>query len=561
MKRKHLLGLAVLAWVFSWSVGRAAPVEFTARIAAVTPDGETTVLTMQVTPSVSIPVLVTALTEIKDENGLPAGVDALVPDVEVKVEGLFTASGVLALELQLVGGQEFELKGQITAVDPAGAIQLHGFTVVVPETARIQGPRGEPLSFADLVAGMNVKVEGYISGEDLVATHVKQLPSDAAFARISFLGTIQEMNPDAGTLVVRLEGGVDVLVQVSDETEIRGELSLGALVKVSGLISPELLVTAYRLQVVSLVRCSPDELHLGFGETAEVTVVLRQMLAEDLVLSLSSAHPEVATPDVDSLTIPAGEVTATFMVTAGSTEGRTAIQITLPDTYGGGGCSVKVEVEEEGDDEEPRDLEVRWSPRVIEAAPQAVRRVALHLSRPAPAELAVAVTQTEGPDGLVRFPESVSFAAGQQVVHFAVEILGEGEGELEARLPDDFGGDTDTIKIEIKRPPLVRLKLRWRPDEVELQPGEQVQVALRLDQPAPEDIEVTVGAVAGDPALFVADPSLEALPTTVFFAQGTDEVLFSFTAGDRTGRLKLRAALPRSYGGAHDDLTLKIERR
>ncbi|GAB4254029.1 MAG: hypothetical protein Kow00109_29590 [Acidobacteriota bacterium] len=559
MKRKYLLGVAVLAWVVSWSVGRAAPVEFTARIAAVTTEGETTVLSMEVTPAVTIPVLVTALTEIKDQNGLPADAGALVPGVEIKVEGLFTASGVLALELELVGGQEFELKGQITAVDPAGAIELLGFTVFVPETARIQGPRGEPLSFSDLVAGMNVKVEGTTSGEDLVATHIKQLPADAAYARISFLGTIREMNPDAGTLLVRLEGDLDVLVQVTNETEIRGELSLGALVKVSGVISPELLVTAYRIQVVSLVRCSPDELHLGFGESAEVTVVLRQALTEDLVLALSSSHPDVAAPDSESLTIPAGELTATFLVTAGSAEGRTTIQVTLPDSYGGGGCAVKVEVEEDGDDD-GGELEVRWSPRVIEAAPHEVRRVALHLSRPAPEELEVALSQTEGPDGLVRFPESVTFAAGRQVVHFVIEVLQEGRGSLEAALPEDLGGDTDTLKIDVKHPPMVKLKLHWRPDEVELAPGGEAPVMLVLERSVPEDVEVTIAAVGGDPTLFTGDPSLDALPMTVVFPAGSTELAFSFVAGDRAGRLKLRAALPRTYGGDHDDLSLKVEK-
>ncbi|HOM99205.1 MAG TPA: hypothetical protein PLM33_03015 [Acidobacteriota bacterium] len=153
LTRKHLLWVVLIGPALSSSVVSAAPVEFTARIDAASVEGETTLLTMQVTPAATLPVLVTGLTEIKDRNGLPAGVDALVPDLEVKVGGLFTASGVLALEIEIVGGREFELKGQIQVVDTQGrTMQVLGFVIEVPEAARIQGPRGESLTFAELEA-------------------------------------------------------------------------------------------------------------------------------------------------------------------------------------------------------------------------------------------------------------------------------------------------------------------------------------------------------------------------------------------------------------------------
>ncbi|HOM99204.1 MAG TPA: hypothetical protein PLM33_03010, partial [Acidobacteriota bacterium] len=180
-----------------------------------------------------------------------------------------------------------------------------------------------------------------------MATRIKQLPENAAFARINFLGTIEDILPEERTIIVRLERDVDVLVRVAGDTEIRGDLVVGALVKVSGVLGSDLMVTAYRVQVVSLLRCSPEALHLGSGESAQVDVVLREPLPEDVTLTIVSSNILAAVPEVDTLTIPAGRLTASFSVTAGSLEGRSLIDITLPETYGGGSCYVKVEVEEE----------------------------------------------------------------------------------------------------------------------------------------------------------------------------------------------------------------------
>ncbi|HRV08760.1 MAG TPA: hypothetical protein P5568_09870, partial [Acidobacteriota bacterium] len=247
-------------------------------------------------------------------------------------------------------------------------------------------------------------------------------------------------------------------------------------------------------------------------------------------------------PEVDTLTIPAGRLTASFTVTAGSLEGRSLIEITLPETYGGGSCYVKVEVEEEVVG--PEELQVRWSPRVIKAAPHESRQVALHLSYPAPRELVVTITRTEGPEGLVRFPVEVVFAAGRQVVHFMIELPAAGEGKLEVRLPGDLGGDADTLEIDVKHPPKVRLGIDWRPKNVTLPPGGTATVSFRLDRPAPEDLQAMLSLVEGDPAVVTGSPSLAGLPMTLSFPAGSVEQTFSFTAGDREGRLRLRAALP-----------------
>jgi len=385
-------------------------------------------------------------------------------------------------------------------------------------------------------------VEGHTRGEDLVATRIKQLPENAAFARINFLGTIEDILPEERTIIVRLERDVDVLVRVAGDTEIRGDLVVGALVKVSGVLGSDLMVTAYRVQVVSLLRCSPEALHLGSGESAQVDVVLREPLPEDVTLTIVSSNILAAVPEVDTLTIPAGRLTASFSVTAGSLEGRSLIDITLPETYGGGSCYVKVEVEEEVVG--PEELQVRWSPRVIKAAPHESRQVALHLSYPAPRELVVTITRTEGPEGLVRFPVEVVFAAGRQVVHFMIELPAAGEGKLEVRLPGDLGGDADTLEIDVKHPPKVRLGIDWRPKNVTLPPGGTATVSFRLDRPAPEDLQAMLSLVEGDPAVVTGSPSLAGLPMTLSFPAGSVEQTFSFTAGDREGRLRLRAALP-----------------
>jgi hypothetical protein len=201
------------------------------------------------------------------------------------------------------------------------------------------------------------------------------------------------------------------------------------------------------------------------------------------------------------------------------------------------------------------DPDIKWTPQVIHAAPKGVRLVDLHLKHGlAAADLPVSVTLAEGQDDLVIFPSEVIIPEGKSHVRFELEFLKQsGQATLRATLPDELGGETDDLEIDLKSLGQAKLGISWEPRKVEELIGAAFSVELRLDEPAPWPFMVTVSVRNGDPSV------ISGYPSEVPFAEGEMSKVINFQATDVTGKLGLRAALPADAGGKHSDLKIDVE--
>lgn len=557
MKRLALLSAMFLAMCGLSPLMGASQLEFSAVLQSVEhPNPAVTVLNMQLTPLVSIPVRATNATEVRDINGLPIALEDLMVGQLLKIEALFTDLGILAKEIQVSDDEnDFQVRGPIVSVTPQGddavRILVVGFDILVPSSAEISDTNGRVLTIGDLEAGQFARVEGMVDGDDLVASEVK-IGQPERRGRIALQGIISEILSDSEFLVT-MEGDVDALVEISEETEIKGILAVGARVQVIGVLTDRLSILAKRIIVLAAVELSPDELELSPGQSESVNVILQQVRDGDTQFEISSQDPDVAAPSTDSLTIPAGELTASFEVTAGQMEGKTNILVSTEGFEG----RVKVEVGEndgEGDDEGD-ESGLRWEPRVIRAAPNGFRDVRLRISEPAAEDLTLALSLEEGPDDLLAFPEEVVIPEGQRVVTLRIEFLSQQvEAILRATLPDDAGhADLD---IDLRAAGQFKLDIEWSPDDLKLAPNSPASVELHLNNPAPFDLEVLISLKNGNRSL------LEGFPGMVEFPEGERVVVIEFNttqpSGNNDNKVQLRAALPLEVGGKHDDLKVEV---
>ena len=300
-----------------------------------------------------------------------------------------------------------------------------------------------------------VEVKGDVIEEALVARGVKVRGEKDRIVRIHFEGTVTSI--EGSNIEIFIEGASTAFVTITDETEIDGELLVGALVRVFGTIEPDLSVKAEKILVQQPLQLTPDELEMRFNQTRRVEAILREVVDVDVELTITSLDPAIAQPtvgdvvtDTVTLTIPAGKVSGAFQVVSGTTVGKTAIEVQMPESRGGFAAALEVEVEQ--GEERDEELEIRWTPRKLHLPTNKIRRVKLHLNQPAFDGLTAELSVEEGPEDLVEFPAMVSFEPGSRFV--VVEIASgpePGEVEIEARLPEAFGGDDADLEIEVKQ--------------------------------------------------------------------------------------------------------------
>ncbi|HSR51731.1 MAG TPA: DUF5666 domain-containing protein [Acidobacteriota bacterium] len=573
MKRYWIIALLLAAAATAWTAAAPSQVEFSATLVRIDSDptlGDT--LIMGVTPEAELAVRVTPSTEIRDLQNLPIGVGALETGSVLKIEGIFTDVGILAQEVKVTDDEtQFELRGLIESVDAqARTVSLLGFTLEVSPSAQIRDRAGNPIPFDDLQAGDRVKAEGVILAASIEAREITLLTGQLAFAEIEFEGRVERIEGDR--LFVSIQGvSGEVPVTVAPSAELRGDIVEGAQVEVKGLLNPDLTVTASRVRVLRPFQAVPDELRMDFGQTRRVDVVLRNALAEDLVLSISSRNASGAQPSVDTLTIPAGTLSAPFEVTSGSFEVTTFVDITAPVAMGGFTETVKVEVETDNDngcddssgddsggcDDNPTGqlVEIKWSPDKISGQGNRSVEVSLLLTRTLQEDVEIILFLKDGKSALVSFPSMMMIAAGERVVRFPVEIgSGPGRAKVRAALPASVGGDTDDLEIDLRAQQQEKVELSWRPqDDLELQPGQSASVTLALDRPAPFDFSVAILVDKGDPAL------VSGVPSEIFFPQGSMAQTINVTAGDAPGKVEFEAQAPFSLGGDRESLKIEIE--
>ncbi len=562
MKRISLAFIVFLA--ISATNSWASPLEFYAEVSAKTPvDSLNTTLTVKVTPLASIDVAVTTRTDFKDTDGNPITIDDIDVGALVEIEATYTSEGFLALEIQLQNESNgFEIKGFLEGVqtDSPQSIEVQGFKILVGPDTRINDEERSPITLEDLdgrlaaaeSAGLLVKVEGTYQDEGLLASEIKILPV-GDFARISLEGVISNVESET-EFTLDIGGGTTVTVNILPMTEIVGDPVAGLYVKVIGQLAADLSVDALKIRVLGLFELSPDELEMDYGQTRTVTVLLRQSLDEDLALQVTTADPAVATVSSDSITIPAGDLSTTFDVTAGETDGKTVVSVSAADAYGG--FTRKLEVEVGEDQSGPREVGLRWSPGVVRAAPQGRVTVKLMLKYGVATEdIPVGLTLEESSADLdIRFPDDLVIPQGEKMVD--VELLfgsQSGSGKLVATLPDILGGESAELDIELHSNAQAPLKVSWSQKRVEIAPSSEIQIELRLSRVVEEPVSVVITPVSGDSG--VLGPYVSAVDVPA----GEQVLKWTLKSSEMTGKVRLRAALPLELGGAHDDLDFRVK--
>ncbi|HXK61510.1 MAG TPA: DUF5666 domain-containing protein [Acidobacteriota bacterium] len=446
---KRIVFLAVILLAVGYGFSAASQVEFVARVTAIEPESEEVAnLTMQLTSTFGMNVRVTEMTEIRGDGDAELSVADLEVGMHLKIEGIFTDATILAKEIQVFEGvSSFEIKGPIEAIDTtAQTITVLGLVVAYTDETSLKGAE----SFDELEAGDIVKVEGEMTEDALIATDVIVSENQIFKApRISFEGIVTSVT-DTGLLVL-VEGVTEVLVRVSEETDIHGDVAVGVGVRIIGTIGEDLIVDAAKVIVQKLLQVAPAKLKLKIDQTRQVVVILHTFFEEDVEVALVSANPEIAELAADTVVIPAGKLTGMFDV-KGIAEGETVIEVSLPESMGGTKSQVQVIVEDKGNGggKGPQKPAVAWKPAKLSLKPGQTRQAGVQLEAKAETALSVALSLKTGDAEVVQFPATVEIAAGAK--HAFVTFTGQKVGKVTvlAKLPDSVGGGESELAIEVK---------------------------------------------------------------------------------------------------------------
>ncbi|RPJ80419.1 MAG: hypothetical protein EHM18_18555 [Acidobacteria bacterium] len=452
MKRIAFLAVVVLLTV-GFGFSAASQVEFVAKVKAIEVESdEVANLTMQLTSTFDMKVRVTEMTEIRAEGDAELTAEDLKVGMLLKIEGIFTDATILAKEIQVFEGvSAFEIKAEIEAIDTAAkTITVMGLLIKVTDETSIKGVE----SFADLQVGDVVRVEGKIE-DGLVAVGLIVCDTKTFRPpRISFEGIVTSV---AETEIKVLVEGVDqVVVRVSDDTDVHGDVVIGVGVRVVGTIGEDLVVDADKIIVQKLLQVAPTQLKLQPDQVRQVVVILHTFFENDVEVKLVSAKPEIAELAADKIVIPGGKLTGKFDV-KGKAAGETVIEVSLPDSMGGTKAEVQVIVEDKGgkpgDDgngggEKPG---VMWTPGNLVLKTGQTRQGAIHLRAPAETALTVALSLKTGDTDVVQFPATVNIPQGAKYV-FVTFTAGQKTGTVSvlAKLPDSAGGAEATLTLEVR---------------------------------------------------------------------------------------------------------------
>jgi hypothetical protein len=423
----------------------AAPIEFTAEVKDI--DIDEGKIYFALADSFTAAVWVTEKTEIRDKNGEPLGLADLGIGMVLKVEGRSTEGGILALEIKIVENlSEFELKGPIQSVDTgARRLVLLGFSVQVPEEAKIKGAQGRSLDFEALSPDLWVKVEGIIDDRQMIATEIHVRQAGVFRANVNLEGIILEI--EDSTLTVGQQGGTSAVVRVSLATIVKGTLQVGALVRVHGWLAEDLAVEARQIIVQSLIMAVPQRIKMDVNQERRVQVVLRTALEDDAILIIEPANGLVSTPD--TLTIPAGSSNGFFLIQSSTETGSTTIAISMPEGLGGASTQVAVVVGDKIPDPAQKVSQLRFAPAKLHIPASQTRLVRLHVNRVVSSPLTIALDLVGEDSGLLVFPDEVTIPAGSNGIQLEVTAA-QTAGTAVIRAVSEAEGLSVDLEVEVR---------------------------------------------------------------------------------------------------------------
>jgi len=397
-----------------------AQVEFVAKLVSVsdTVGDDVGTLHLQLTPTFNLDVKVTDITEIRGEGDVELALADLRADMLLRVEGIFAEGGILAKEITAInfGASKFSIRGTVETVDTTKQeLKVLGLVVKVTGETEIKDADGEVIELDGVKAGDMAWIEGEVTSEGLVATEIKIRTLEFKPPRLAFEGVITEVGEDKDSIVVQLKGVDNIPVTLTDETKVKGELVVGAFVRVSGVLASDLSVTASKITVFEPLQLAPSHLRMKPGQTMPVIVILRTHPEEDVTVEVESQDTSIAEVSAATVVIPAGKIVGGFRVTA-KAEGTTKVEVTLPDSLGGGSAELSVEVQTKGNEDQEGKADIRWQPDSLKIRMGLSAMSMLVLREAAAADLIVTLTVQEGEGALVTGPTQVTIPAGKRMV-------------------------------------------------------------------------------------------------------------------------------------------------
>ena len=431
-------------------------VEFTATVNSILDNGNHTGVIKADVSGTELTVLVDAETDIESGEIELALADLNEGDV-IKVEGKFSSEGVLASSIdKLTSDAEngFEVRGQITKVeltDTSVLISLAGITVTADKSMKTSGRPSTVVDVASLTVGTAVSIEGTVSGSAWNATSVHVFSDKGKKKKdvVRFEGTIESVTD--GMIQVKVEGTETIQpVIIGTDTKICGTLAVGAVVEVKGKLNAELQIEADVVCVLGALEIKPDELKLKVGETAVLTVKLRETAASDVTVNLTVDPSGVITLSAVSVTVPAGSKAAEFSVTALQNVGEATITATVD----GETATALVVVGEfsDSDNENPKAaVRIVFAPDHIKMGRDDARDVVLLVQPPQVRPVNVKL-EISGDLASAEIHRDLSEdgAAVYKVTVKSKADAGAKSGSVIATLPDVIDSGTAELVVEIK---------------------------------------------------------------------------------------------------------------
>ncbi len=392
-------------------------VEFTATIKDFLQNGDGGGTLFVAVNETELRVIVNPKTEIMDVAG-EVPMSALAKEMIVRVTGKFSSSGILASKI-LIGGpsatpdDSFDVCGHLTDIQATGdslLVRLLGITVTVDADTKIFRD-GVEVPVTLLQIGLKVCVDGSVTGTAWIAEKIDLVSKEKKKDLVRFEGLVMLL-VDADTIEVSVMGTAveSQVVHYDKNIRIYGEIEVGVPVAVKGILNSDLSITALEIGVLEALEIKPDERKLKVDQPATFTVKLRETAVSGVEIGLAASGSGAVTGLPAIVTIPAGEKTGEFTVTA-----EIMGEVTITATLGIHTATATIHIGEFSDDDTERpdkDQYMAFAPSHIKMGWGDTRDVVLLIKPPQ------------------KNPPSVYFKLGNAIQKVDYAALGDGAASL-----------------------------------------------------------------------------------------------------------------------------------
>ncbi len=287
------------------------------------------------------------------------------------------------------------------------------------------------------------------------------------------------------------------------------------------------------------VTLAPSSMNLNVGQTGNFTVTLNRPASPGpITVTLTQTGPSGIISLPATVTINAGDTTASFQVTALAQGGPVTITAALPPSLNAPTSSATVTV---------GPMTITASPASLTVPVGGTATFILTLSMPAPAPITVTATSGNPAVATVAPPAAPTFATGTTTsAAFTVTGVALGTTTIYCQLPAAYGGGTAQVQVTVANYQLTAI-----PTSLTVIPGGTGTFILQLNQPAP----------AGGAAITLAssNPQVATLgiSSITILAGATQSAPVTVTGGN-IGSATITATLPAAMGGSATNVQVTV---